>query len=187
MADGLSLSALLPDRLDRVGELAEKALCENEEIGGMKLAWNYVAGELQGALRTALDRDLLEVLAKCWAQAQLLADYADRQKHPPGERAVIELGQHDLSREIHPVIAVTIGACPCVELKFTFAVAAHFGGVQLAIEDGHIIGGSPGDAWATAQLSYQGVPLHPESESRKIALPGEFRFAAPGIAIPRMH
>ena len=43
-----------------------------------------------------------------------------------------------------------------------------------------------GPAWATAQLSYQGVPLYPESESRKVAIPGEFRFAAPGIAIPRL-
>ena len=63
MAEGLRLSALLPDRLDRVGELAEKTLCENEDIGGMGLAWNFVAGELQGALKTALDCDLLEVLA----------------------------------------------------------------------------------------------------------------------------
>ena len=186
MAEGLRLSALLPDRLDRVGELAEKTLCENEDIGGMGLAWNYVAGERQGALKTALDCDLLEVLAKGWAQARLLAEYADPKRHPPGERAVIELGKHDLTRELHPVIAITIGSCPCVELRFTFAVAAHFGGVQLAVMDGHIVGGSPGDAWATAQLSYQGVPLYPESESRKVAIPGEFRFAAPGIAIPRL-
>jgi hypothetical protein len=51
----------------------------------------------------------------------------------------------------------------------------------------HITGGRPGDAWATAQLSYNGIPLHEAAESRKLALPGEFEFAEPGIPIPRLH
>jgi hypothetical protein len=100
---------------------------------------------------------------------------------------VIELGAHEIVRELEPVVAVTIGSCPCVELKFTFTVTGKFGGVKLCVMDAHIVGGSPGEAWAMAQLSYNGVPLHDAAESRKLALPGAFDFPQPGIPIPRLH
>ena len=186
MPDGVKLSELLPDRLDKVGEQARAAICENEEISRMGLAWDYVGSQLQSALKSALDRDALGVLAKGWSTLQLLAEYADPAKHPAGERSVVELGAHDVSREVHPVIAVTVGSCPCMELKFTFSVTGHFGGAKLTISDGHIVSGALGDAWASALLSFNGVPLHQPAESRRVALPGEFALAAPGVAIPRL-
>jgi hypothetical protein len=182
----LTLAALLPERLDGAAEQAREALCADENVRGMGLAWDYVGSQLQGALKSALDCDLVEVLAKGWAGARALAEYGDAQKHPPGERSVVDLGAHDVSREVHPVVAVTIGSCPCVELKFTLAIAAHFSGLKLTVGDGHILSGAPGEAWASGQLSYNGVPLHKAGESRKVALPGQFVFAAPGIAIPRI-
>lgn len=183
----VKMSDLLPDRLDKAAEEARKTLCENQDIGCMKLAWDYVGDQLQGALKSALDCDALSVFAKTWATASALSDYADPAKHPPGERSVIELGAHEIKRELEPVVAVTVGSCPCVELKFTFAVTGHFGGVKLSVMDAHITGGSPGEAWASAQLSYNGVALHPPAESRKVPLAGTFDFAAPGIPIPRLH
>ena len=183
MADGLRVADLLPDDLDAAAEQARRSLCDNEEIGKMSLAWDYISSQLEGALKAALDCDLMDLFAKGWANARLLADYSDPEKHPPGERSVVELGAHDVSRDLHPIVAVTVGSCPCIELKFTFTVAAHFGGLKLTIGDGHILGGATGDAWATAQLSYNGVPLHEAAESRKLALPGRFSFAPPGIAI----
>jgi hypothetical protein len=183
----LKMSDLLPERLDRVGDEARKTLSENEDIGCMKLAWDYVGSELANALKSALDCDALGVFAKTWAAAEQLSDYADPAKHPPDERSVIELGAHEISRALEPVVAVIIGACPCIELKFTFTVTGNFGGVALSVMSGHIIGGRPGDAWATGQLSYNGVPLHQPAESRKLALPGRFDFPEPGIAIPRLH
>ena len=186
MPDRPTLADLLPARLDRAAEQAREALCADEEVGRMSLAWDYVGSQLEVALKSALDCDALEVLAKGWANAQLLAEYADPEKHPPGERAVVELGAHDVSRDVHPVVGVTIGSCPCVELKFTFTVSGHFGGLKLALLDTHIVGGSIGDAWLTAQLSYNGVPLHDAAESRKVPLSGEFVFDPPGIALPRL-
>lgn len=159
-------------------------MCDDEQIGGMKLAWGFIGGQIQTALKSVLDCDLLEVLAGAWAKAAPLADFADAAKHPPGERSVLELGEHDVSRELNPVIAVTIGSCPCVELNFTFALAAHVGGVRLSIIDGHIVGGDLGELWASAQLSYEGVPLHPAQESARITVPFEFSFTPPGIKIP---
>jgi hypothetical protein len=183
MADGLRLKDLLPDRLDAVGESARQKLSENREVGAMKLAWDYIGSEISGALGQALDCDLMEVLARGWATTELLSEFAGTGAPGAAERSVLELGAHDLTRELRPVLAVTIGACPCVEIEFGFMVSANFGGVQLTIADGHITGGRTGEAWASAQLSCQGAPLHDAAESRKLPIPGAFQFEAPGVPI----
>ena len=131
----------------------------------------------QNALKSALDCDAFAVFAKTWAAAEQLSDYADPDKHPPGERSVIELGAHEISRALEPVIAVTIGSCPCIELKFTFTVTGNFGGVALSVMNGHIIGGRPGDAWATGQLSYNGIPLHEAGGIAQARLAGSVRVS----------
>jgi hypothetical protein len=182
--DRVPLSALIPARLESIADRVKARMCDDEQIGGMKLAWDFIGGELQNALKAVLDCDLIEILGGVWAKAAPLAEFADPNKHPPGERSVVDLGEHDVSRELNPVVAVTIGSCPCVELNFTFALTAHVGGVRLAIVDGHLVGGDLGELWASGQLSYEGVPLHPEQESAKVGVPGEFSFSPPGIKIP---
>lgn len=186
MADRIPLAALLPDRLDSIAERAQARLCEDEQIGGMKLAWDYVGKELHGALKSVLDCDLLDILGRAWAEAAALAEYADPAIHPPGERSVVALGEHELAHELRPVVAVTVGSCPCVELEFVLALTAHVGGVRLSIVDGHVVGGDLGELWASAQLSFEGTPLHPPRESTRFGIPGEFHFATPGIKIPRL-
>ena len=186
MTQSIPLSALLPDKLDSVAEQVRERMCDNEDVRGMKLAWDYIGKELHKALKSVLDRDLLEVLGTMWAGFSEIAALADPARHPPGERSVVALGEHELKRELQPVIAVTVGPCPCVELKFVFALTAHIGGVRLSVVDGHIVGGDLGELWASAQLSFEGTPLHPPRESAKIAIPAEFDFAPPGIKIPRL-
>ena len=187
MGGAVPVSALLPERLDSVAEQVRGRLCEDEQVRGMKLAWDYVGKELHGALASVLDCDLVDLLGKAWAEVAELAEFADPARHPPGERSVCALGEHDVAHELNPVVAVTIGSCPCVEIAFVLAVRAHVGGVRLTVADGHILGGDLGELWASAELSLEGVPLHPPAESRKVRVPGEFAFAAPGIPIPRLH
>ena len=186
MAKSVRLGDLLPEKLDSVADRARERMCDDKEIGRMKLAWGYIGKELNKALQSALDCDLLEVLGKSWAGFGELAAFADPDKHPPGERSVVDLAQHELKRELHPVIAVTVAPCPCIELKFLLELTANVGGVRLSILDGHITGGDLGELWASAQLSYEGTPLHPPQESAKVGVPGEFAFDAPGIKIPRI-
>ena len=183
MADGITLADLLPNRLESLAERARATLSQDEQVAGMKLAWGYVGGQLQQALRSILDIPVMDALASGWSAAAKLAEFGDPARHPPGERSVIEIGEHELTQSFKPVIAVTIGSCPCLELDFTLAVSAKFGGVKLAIADGYILGGETGDAWASGQLSLHGVPLHKPAESRKVALPGAFDFAVPGVPI----
>ena len=81
---------------------------------------------------------------------------------------------------------MTVAGCSCVELRFTFALTGHFDGAKLIVEDGRIRGGSLGEAWVGAQLSYENVPLHSESESKKMPLSGEFSLPGEGVKIPRL-
>ena len=186
MAERRSVGALLPERLDSMADRVKARMCDDERIGGMKLAWGFIGGQLQGALKSVLDCDLLELLGGAWAQAAPIVELADPARHPPGERSLVELGAHDVTRELHPIIAVTIDPCPTIELKFLFALTASISGVRLSVVDGHIVGGDLGELWASTQLSYEGIPLHPAQESAKIGIPGEFDFAPPGIRIPRL-
>ena len=186
MATSVALGDLLPDKLDSVAARVRTRMCDDKEIKGMKLAWGFIGKELHKALKSALDCDMIEVMGKSWAGLSEIAAFGDPAKHPPGERSVVELGQHDLKRELHPVIAVTIAPCPPVELKFLLELSANVSGVRLSILDGHIVGGDLGELWASAQLSYEGTPLHPAQESAKLGVPGEFSFDAPGIKIPNI-
>lgn len=183
---GVRLKDLLPDDLEEAGKRAAASLREREDVGCEKLAWDVVSRELEGALGRALDCDLIGLVAECWAQSRVLADFADPQKHPRGERSVVDVGAHEFSRDVHPVLAVTVAGCSCVELRFTFALTGHFGGAQLIVEDGRIRGGKLGEAWVSAQLSYENVPLHSEAQSKKAQLSGEFTLPGDGVKIPRL-
>jgi hypothetical protein len=184
MADaiGVTLSGLLPERLDEGEAKVKEALSKRDDVGCLKLAWNLVGSEVEAAVRRALDCDALPVLAKAWAQARALAALADPSRK--GQQIAYYLGDTEFVRELEPVVEVTIDPCPPLELRFAFVLTAHVRGVRLDILDGHIIGGGGGDADLAAQLKLSGVPLHKSQKTRKLALPGKFEFDAPGIRIP---
>lgn len=181
---GLSVGDLLPERFDGLEDQVKAQLEADPQAGGSKLAWDLIGSEVEGALRSVLDCDLVETLAKAWTTARALQDYADPAKHPPGETSVVHLGERKVERELHPVVAVTIGSCECMELRFTLCLAAQFSGLALSIRSPYITGGTAGDLEASAQLKYGEVALHKPLEPRKLVLPGRFGFRQP-LEIPR--
>lgn len=183
---GLKLRELLPDRLDHLGEESRKELCKDPNVSHLRLAWDYIESQLDSEIRGVLDEDVFELLGKAWAGAKLLSDYADPAKHPLGQRELLKLGDHSFERELHPTVDVTIGASPCARLRFTLTLSGHFSGLYLGIKDGHIVDGRSGKAWASALLSYGSIPLHKEKETKKMWLPGRFKFEPPGMPIPRV-
>jgi hypothetical protein len=124
---------LLPEKLTGLDDRVKAQLSEDPEVGKTKLAWDLIGSEIEGALRRVLDCDLIDTLAKAWAGAAGILDYADPEKHPPGEAAVVHLGEQEFVRELHPVIAVTIAGRECMELRFTLSLAVQFSGLALSI------------------------------------------------------
>jgi hypothetical protein len=175
---------LLPERLTGLEDRVKEQMSGDPELGKTKLAWDLIGSEVERALRSVLDCDLIDTLAKAWTGALSVCEYGDPSKHEPGETAVLHLGEQEFERELHPVIGVTIAGCECMELRFTLSLMVHFSGLALSIRAPYIIGGAAGDAHASAQLSYNELPLHPAQESRRIALPGRFDLGSP-LEIPR--
>jgi hypothetical protein len=174
---------LLPERLTGLEDRVKAQMSGDPEVGKSKLAWDLIGSEVEAALRSVLDCDLLDTLAKAWAGALSIREYGDPARHEPGETAIVHLGEQEFVRELHPVIGVTIAGCDCLELRFTLSLAVHFSGLALSIRAPFITGGSVGDAHAGAQLSFGDVPLHPPQESRRIELPGRFDLGSP-LRIP---
>jgi hypothetical protein len=174
-----TVADLLPERLDGIEERIKDRLCEDPGVGGSKLAWGLIGSEVEGALKSVLGCDLLEVLGKAWATMRALQAYADPALHAPGETAVVHLGERDIERDLHPVITVTIGDCPPMELRFAVTLCAHLSGLALSLNCPFLTGGSAGDAQVSASLSYGEIKLVKPQESRKLALPGRFRFDPP--------
>jgi hypothetical protein len=175
---------LLPERLAGMADRAREQLSQDPEVGRSKLAWDLIGSEIEGALRSVLDCDLIETLAKAWTTARALQEYADPDKHPPGETSIVHLGEREFERELHPVVSVGIAGCPPMELRFTLCLTARFSGLALSVRAPCITGGTAGDAKVSAQLKYGEVPLHKPQESRKVELPGRFVFS-PALEIPR--
>lgn len=186
MESGIKVSELLPESFEQLGEESRKELSNDANVSGMNLAWDYIESKLDEELRGVLDLDVFELVGKVWAKAKELTEYTDPAKHPPGVRELLKFGDYDFEKELHPTINVTIGSCPTCQLKFTLALTGSFSGLYLGIRDGHIVDGRTGKAWASAQLSYAGVPLHKEDKTKKYTLPGSFKFDAPGIQIPNL-
>ena len=175
---------LLPASLEGLADRVKDELAADPAVGRHKLAWDLIGSEIEGALRSVLDCDLIETLASAWTTARALQDYADPDKHPPGESSVVHLGEREVERELHPVVGVTIAGRDCMELRFTLCLAAEFSGLALSIRAPYITGGAAGDLKASAQLKYGEVALHKPQESRRIDLPGRFGFDPP-LEIPR--
>lgn len=179
----VTVADLLPERLS-LGPAVEEAMRADPELAAQGAAWRLIADQAAEKLRDLLDCDLFELLAKAWVQAKALREYADPARHPAGETAIVPLAEHKFVREIHPAIAVTIGGCPPVTLRFTVALAAQFRGLSLTIEDGHITALALGETSVSAQLTYGSVNLTDEMKSETMQLPGRHVFAAPGLKIP---
>ena len=175
---------LLPERLTGLEDRVKEQMSADPEVARTKLAWNLIGSEVERALRSVLDCDLIDTLAKAWAGALSVLEYGDPSKHEPGETAVLHLGEQEFERDLHPVIGVTIAGCGCLELRFTLRLAVHFSGLAVSIRAPFITGGAAGDAHVSAQLCYGDVPLHPAQESRRIELPGRFDLGSP-LEIPR--
>ena len=183
MAEGVPLHSLLPDKLDTLTEAARTRLCEDEQASAMNLAWSVVGDELKQALCSVLGDDLVQLLARAWASMPQVAGLADVIRDEKGKPQVVEIGAHEFSHELHPVVAVTIGSCPCAELAFTFAVSARVSGVRLKIRAGHVIAADLGELWASARLALQDIPVDTKGETRRIALSHAIEFDGPGIPI----
>ena len=179
---GVKLIDLLSLKRDGLKAAVEQHLRETPKDAGTNVAWGFVKAEAADGLRRALDCDAFEVLARAWSTAHELHEYADTAKHPPGETAVVHLGDHQLTTCVEPVLTLRVGAFAFPPLRLTLELTAHFQSAALSIRDGRIVAAGVGECSVKAQLKYGDIDLPVGKETPALQLPGRISFD-PGLKI----
>jgi hypothetical protein len=180
-ASGLEVRDLLPSGL-QIDQTMKEALSKEQGIGATRLAWGVVGSQAADAIKGVLNVDALQLLGSAWSAAKELHEYADRTKHPEGERSVVYLGSHRFKKTVYPALVVTIEPFKPVTLRFALDLMADIRSIALAILNGRITGTGGGDGALGAQLRYGDLALN-KLQLRKVGFPGSFTFKEPGIAI----
>jgi len=181
--NGVTLGQLVPDPFDGMESTVKSEASRSAGVEQKNLLWSFVGSKAEEAVRDALDCDVFEVIAQGWCLARELHEYTDRTKHPIGEKSVVHLGEHAFKVDVHPTVVVIIDKAEAARLRFTLELAANFRAVALSICNGCITGIAAGDGYVSAQLKYGSVSLHKRKDSRKVKLPVQIDFKAPGYAI----
>jgi hypothetical protein len=174
-AQGVRIGDLFPSGLAPVGESVANELRREGGAGSAGIAWEMVQDEAAARLKEVLDLDVLELIGQAWRKARELREYADPLKHPPEETSIVHLGEHAVTCEVHPVLAVRLGDVALPELRFTVNLVAKFKSAALTIRGGAIRAVAPGVCAAVAELKYRSVSLKRE-ETPELRLPGRFEF-----------
>jgi hypothetical protein len=130
-----------------------------------------------------LNIDAFELIAKAWASARELHEYANTTDHPPGHVEIVHLGEHTLTTGVHPVLQITIAGHKLKPMRFSLILTARFQSAALSIRDGAIIAVAPGDGSATAVLKYHDLDLHKPLPLKTLHLPALKTFD-PGLRLP---
>jgi hypothetical protein len=183
MSDATTLRKLIGIGKDEV-EQALSLHAKDEAGMASKLgsATGFIASVAADKVNEALDVDALELLGQAWAKLQVLREYADPKKHPPGRASVVQLGQHDVTHTCDPVLVLRAAGLKLTELKLALELDARFKSVALSIADGRIMAAAPGEASVIARLKYKSAKLK-EQSTPVWKLPGEIKFGK-GIPIP---
>ncbi|MEO8748265.1 MAG: hypothetical protein ABI379_11515 [Rhodanobacter sp.] len=179
--NGVTVSELLPDSFSRLAQTMQDKVSKDDggSVSMPGFAWNFAASETTTEIRNALDCDVFALVARGWCFASELSKYKDEAKYPAGTKSVVYLGEHALTTEVHPVLALSIGPIRCRPIRFTVELKANFLTAALLIVNGSIVGLDSGDCFVSAQLKYGEISLHDEVKSRHVPLPGRITFKSP--------
>lgn len=177
----IALNELLPSSIDELGDQIREHMAEQGQIG--RVAWAAASKAALDAIRDKLSFDLVEGLARTWAEAAELREYRDAEKHPRGRDEQYELGKNSVELEAEPQLVVSLGSWEAPPLSFGYTVCAHFNAVRLTIRDGAVRAAALGGCEVTGVLSLKGHRLHEPCRLAEGRLPGRLVFDPP-VAIP---
>lgn len=183
MSEPTSLGSLLNISKKDVDQAL--SLLDPAVAGKLGPAKGLVANLASEKLNKALENvDCLEMLGQAWGKWKILREYADREKHPSGESAVVTLGAHKVKHQCFPLAELkTAGVkIPLAELKFSVELTAKFESAALAIRDGKVLSAAPGEASVEVALMYKSVEIA-RKPTASWKLPGQISFGE-GIQIP---
>ncbi len=155
-----------------------------------KISLGSVKEEMGAKIGEALDVGLDQVLVSAWKKYQGLQEYADPEKHPPEETALVPLAKHSIKSAHKPHVDLKVKNVLIGSIRLEVQLALQLEGVVLKVQAGRILDLRGGACQASGSLkcllkSKVGTKdiLSLQRETPKFQLPGAFSFGA-GIAIP---
>ena len=177
---GRTVRDLLPEKLERIDEVVKEELSREPGMGEASIpgfVWEVAGSKATEAVRNVLDCDAFGLLARAWAKARELREYAGKQ--PQNKEATAYLVEHSVVTNVHPIVEVSLLDLGRTRLRFTLELAADFRAAELRILAGRIIAIGAGDCSASAQLKYGEVKLHNELKTLDLKLSGTIALDPP--------
>ena len=111
----------------------------NDAVKGIPdLTWNSVTEEVRGAYRNLFKIDMLDIFCGAWVKLKELQAYRDKEKHPPGEVALVPLAEHTISSKHKPHIDIMLGEKRLFEIPIEVLLKFKLKSFVLKIQDGCI-------------------------------------------------
>lgn len=171
----LTLSDLLPPGLavdaSQLRLHAERAQPQSSQEAG------FIQTQIRDRVASALDVDVLGLIAEVWARSGELRDAAERES-PSGAPCHLFLAKHDVVCDNELKIALEFAGVPAVTDHLSVRLKAMFEGVGVTIEKGCITALDAGRGSARVELLYSNASLLGQSTDW-VALPGRVTLARP--------
>ena len=169
----LKLSDLLPG--DIKVDPAELNLEKGKSLSPSLMG--FLGSKVQESVGSALNLDVLEVIAQAWSKADELKE-ASGAMRAPGEVKQVYLAKHDVVCENKLNVALEFAGVPAVTDHLQLTLTAKFEGVGLTIGGGYIVAIDGGRGAAQVELRYSNTKLIGRTTDW-VKLPSKLTLARP--------
>ena len=179
---GCTIRQLLQDEFESLDAAVSEARNDDAALKTKRLptfALAIAAKRAAEKVRSALDIDIIEPIARAWANAPELRKGADEADLSPDKTAVISLGAHHLSASYSPVADVTVATIGALKLVFGLSLSVGVTAADVTITDRKIVKIGKTEAEASASLSLGPFTLSHPVEHTKLKLHDEIVLAVP--------
>jgi hypothetical protein len=102
------------------------------------IQWDAVKEVLAEKTVEMLDIPIVKILFPAWKKYREIMEFADPEKHPPGETSLVSLAEHSVKTEHHPYLKVSYRGFEFPKIEFTLSAELILQGIVLRIQDGKI-------------------------------------------------
>src|SRR5262245_10366024 len=146
--------------------------------GKPPFAFADVEKGIRDAYSGALDVNLMDIFLPAWAKVSAIAQFANANTYPPGERHFVPLREHRVTSTHEPRVEVLIDGVEVFSVALAVKVLFDFEAAALEIADGHICAVKSADCRALGSIACQGMNIA-SIKTGTLTLPSEMKLKPP--------
>ena len=130
-----------------------------------KVSYKAVQKEMNAKIGEVLNTGIDDVLIASWKKYRGFQEYADPEKHPPGETVLVPLAEHSIQSSHSPHVDLMVRNVELGSVHLDVELAIQLEGVLLKIQDGKILAVRAGSCQVSGSLS---CSVHTKAGSREL-------------------